>query len=150
VQPFGEARVRRLLGFRGVGLAQTRRFAHVYFGNLSMLDLCFLECLVAARLHDAAPWTKRLRLRLAVAARLRKLRAWARGCPASFEPQYLIARAGLREALALELSSAFVAARGDAADAAESARLREEAASAYARCGAAAKATALGRSLARP
>jgi predicted ATPase len=149
-------------------LAETRRFAHGYFGNLAMLDLCFLECLVAARLHDSASWVRRLWLRGRMALRLRKLRAWSGGCPQNFEPHYLIARAelarvrgkteeaaasfeqaaasarsrgaGLREALALELGSAFAAGHGDAPRAQ---RMREEAVSAYRRCGATAKADAL-------
>jgi predicted ATPase len=149
-------------------LAETARFAHGYFGNLAMLDLCFLECLVAARVHDSASWARRVWLRARMAIRVRKLRAWSRGCPQNFEPHYLIARAelarvrgkseeaaasfeqaaasarsrgaGLREALALELGSAFAAEQGDTARAG---RMREEAVSAYRRCGATAKADAL-------
>jgi predicted ATPase len=149
-------------------LAETRRFAHGYFGSVAMLDLCLLESLVAARLHDSAPWGRRLWLRARMALRLRKLRAWSRGCPQNFEPHYLIARAelarvrgrseeaaasfeqaadsarsrgaGLREALALELGSAFAAGRGDTSRAE---RMREEALLAYRRCGATAKADAL-------
>jgi predicted ATPase len=149
-------------------LAETKRFAHGYFGNLAMLDLCLLECLVAAKLHDSASWARRLWLRWSMSLRLRKLGAWSRGCPQNFEPHYLIARAelarvrgkpqeaaasleqaaasahsrgaGLREAIALELAAVLAAGQGDVARAR---RMKDEAISAYRRCGATAKAEAL-------
>jgi predicted ATPase/tRNA A-37 threonylcarbamoyl transferase component Bud32 len=148
---------------------ETRRFVQAHFGHLTTLDLCFLECLVAAKMHDGASWLKRLRWRWILARGVRKLRAWAAGCPANFEPHYLIARAelarvhgrtaqadayfdaaiasarergaGLREGLALELASLFADRRGDTH---KGARLREEAREAYRRCGATAKANTLG------
>jgi serine/threonine protein kinase len=142
-----------------------RPLAQANFGNPGTVDLCFLEALVGAAAHDAAPWLKRMGLRRAVARRVQKLRGWAQGCAANFEPHYLIARAelaridgdagaagwferavasaraneaGLREGIALELASASAAKSGDPA----AAHLRAEAADAYRRVGATAKADA--------
>jgi hypothetical protein len=146
-------------------LQDARRLVQANFGNPGAVDLCFLEALVAAGAHDAAPWWTRLAVRRAVARRVEKLRRWAAGCAANFEPHYLIARAelariegdwreaeetflraaasaratgaGLREGMALELAGAH-AASGPRPEVAP--RLREDAASAYHRCGATAKA----------
>jgi predicted ATPase len=152
----------------GALLEEARPLAQANFGNPGSVDFCFLEAIVAAAAHDASPLLKRLGLRRAVARRVEKLRAWADGCPANFEPHYLIARAelaricgnaplaadsferaisssranraGLREGMALELASAFAAGRGEASSAE---RLRAEAIDAYRRCAASAKALAL-------
>jgi predicted ATPase len=144
---------------------EARRFEHVYFGYCAMHDFAFLQCLVAARVHDGASWVRRLSLRWAMALHVRKLRAWADGCAANFEPSWLIACAELarvrgqtrlagehldravasackhgnplREGLALELAARLAEHRGDATRAAEA---RDRAADAYRRCGARAKA----------
>jgi serine/threonine protein kinase/predicted ATPase len=148
-------------------LIEARRLAQANFGNPGTVDLCFLELLVAARAHDAAPWWRRLTLRQSVAARAAKLRRWADGCPANFEPHSLVAEAELarlsgdprraeeaftraaasarasgallREAIALELAAAHAGSIASP----EASRRRREAASAYERCGATAKARAL-------
>jgi hypothetical protein len=149
-------------------LAENRRFGQAHFGHLTTIDLCFMQCLVAAKLHDRASWPKRARLRWTIARGVRKLRDWAEACPANFEPHYLIALAELtrvrgdasatesaferaiasarshgavlREGLALELAMAWAAAAGNSARAGQ---LRVEAIDAYRRCGATAKAEAL-------
>jgi predicted ATPase len=149
-------------------IAQQRDLAQGHFGHAAMADLCFLECLVAARQHDGASWPRRLVLRWSMARRVRALRGWARDCPDNFEAHYLIACAELarvrgdgpgasegleraaesarthgsllREGLALELASGLAARTGDAARAD---RLRDQAVDAYERCGATAKAAAL-------
>jgi hypothetical protein len=157
---FGEAPRARAL------IEEARPLSQANFGNPGSVDFCFLQALVAAAMHDAAPWLKRVGLRRTLARRVEKLRAWAQGCAANFEPHYLIARAelarvdgdsgaagwfqravasarangaGLREGIALDLASASAARSGEAS-AAES--LRAEAADAYRRCGATAKAEA--------
>jgi hypothetical protein len=152
-------------------LREARRFEHVYFGYCAMQELCFLECLVAAKMHDRASWVRRHALRWTMARRVRKLQEWAEGCAANFEPAWLIASAELarvrgevqladthlgravtsarthgnplREGLALELASALATRRGDTTRAAKA---REQAVDAYRRCGATAKAELLARS----
>jgi predicted ATPase len=147
---------------------EARSFEHVYFGYCAMHDFCFLQCLVAAKLHDDASWARRPFLRWTMARHVRKLRAWAEGCAANFEPAWLIACAELarvrgetrlardhldravasarahgnplREGLAFELAATLAEHGGDAAGAAEA---RDRAADAYRRCGAAAKAERL-------
>jgi len=149
-------------------VAETRRYPQAHFGHLSTHDLCFLECLIAARAHDTAPWPRRVALRWVMARRLRQLRRWSANCPSNFEPHYLLARAELlrvrggdadpvyreavssarasgalhREALALELAAACAVERGDAA---RGEALKGEAIEAYVRYGAKAKADALSR-----
>jgi hypothetical protein len=148
---------------------EARRLAQANFGNPGAVDFCFLESLVAAALHDSAPWWKRPWLRRSVERGVEKLRVWAGGCPANFEPYHLVAGAelariggdfaraaelferaassarangaGVREGMALELHAALEARRGEST-AAE--RLRRMAADAYLRHGATAKARALG------
>jgi serine/threonine protein kinase len=149
-------------------LVETRKLAQAHFAHLTTLDLCFLECLVAAKLHDRASWWKRARLRWSLARRVRALRTWAAGCPQNFETHYRIALAELtrvrgdawaaetrfeeaiaatrahgsvlREGLALELAMDLARQQGQAAKAAA---LRTEAIAAYRRCGANAKAKRL-------
>jgi predicted ATPase len=149
-------------------LAETRRFGQAHFGHLTTIDLCFQQCLIAAKLHDSASWAKRARLRWTIARGVRKLRSWAEACPENFEPQYRIALAELtrvrgddsateaaferaiasarargavlREGLSLELAMVWAAAAGNGARAEQ---LRVEAIDAYRRCGAMAKAEAL-------
>ena len=138
-------------------LAEARRLAQANFGNPGTVDLCFLEALVGAALHDGAPWARRVGLRRMVARRVAKLRGWAALCPSNFEDHFLIARgeleritgnrgearktfarsaesargngSGLREALALERATAV-------AEAGEVAAGRAAAAAAFERCGA--------------
>jgi hypothetical protein len=149
-------------------LDEQRRYEQTHFAHAAMLDLCFLECLVAAKVHDRASWPRRALLRASIARRVRKLRSWANGCKANFEAHYLIARAELarvrgcvseaeqcleraaassrehgavlREAIAWELASSLAEASGDRARAAER---REAAIDAYRRCGATAKVARL-------
>jgi predicted ATPase len=149
-------------------LVETRKLAQAHFAHLTTLDLCFLECLVAAKLHDRASWWKRARLRFSLAGRVRALRTWARGCPQNFETHYRIALAELtrvrgnareaekrfeeaiavarargsvlREGIALELAMDLAVHEGNDAKAAT---LRGEAIAAYRRCGAVAKAARL-------
>jgi hypothetical protein len=149
-------------------LQEAERGSHVINSLPTMVELCFLQVLVAARLHDSAPLLQRAALRRRVAARIRRLRLWAKSCPENFEAHCLIAlaeaarmggrrrvaqakferaasaarehRSAKREAIALELASRCANGRGDAALAA---RLRGEAARAYRRWGAAAKADGL-------
>src|SRR5205823_4821869 len=71
-------------------LDEARARTQVIFGLPTTVELCLLECLVAARLHDSAHLASRLRLRAQVAKRARRLCAWARCCAANFEPHYLI------------------------------------------------------------
>jgi predicted ATPase len=155
-------------------LEEARTRTRVIFGLPMTAELCFLESLVAARLHDDAPLPTRLRLRAETALRVHRMRAWARRCAANFEAPYLIARAELdriggdaraatatfdrattaarvhhapkREALALELASLHAARRGDTERAA---RLRVEAIDAYRRWGATRKAEELARAAGR-
>jgi hypothetical protein len=149
-------------------LASGRGLEQAHFGHPTSIDLCFLECVVAAKLHDAASWPRRVVLRWKMARCVRRLRAWAESSPWNFEPHHLIARAelarvrgdaaeadaclasaaeavrarggGVREGLALELASENAARRGEGERAAT---LREAALMAYRRCGAEAKARAL-------
>jgi predicted ATPase len=135
----------------------------IVFGLPTAVDLCFLDALVCARLHDTATATARFGLRRRVAKRVASLRGWAQSCAANYEPYHLVALAELarirgdalpaeacferaltasrahkslkREALALDLAAAFFRGRGDPrAD--ERAR---EASDAYRRWGRAAK-----------
>jgi predicted ATPase len=149
-------------------LVETRRLAQAHFAHLTTLDLCFLECLVAAKLHDGASWIERLRLRWTMARRVNALRRWAEGCPANFDSHYRIALAELtrvrgdaegaaqcfeaaiasartygavlREGLALELAMELALGQGNGALAAAR---RAEAVNAYRRCGARAKGARL-------
>jgi predicted ATPase len=149
-------------------LAETRRFGQAHFGHLTTIDLCFQQCLIAAKLHDGASWAKRARLRWTIARGVRKLRSWAEACPENFEPHYLIALAELtrvrgdlsatesaferaiasarargavlREGLSLELAMAWAIGAGNGA---RGEQLRVEAIDAYRRCGAMAKAEVL-------
>jgi predicted ATPase len=148
-------------------LAAGRGLEQAHLGHPTSIDLCFLDCVVAAKLHDTAPWPKRLALRWKMARCVRKLRAWASSSPWNFEPHYLIARAewarvkgdwkeadacltraaegmrtrggGVREGLALELAAANAEKRGEA----RAGELRDAARAAYRKCGAEAKAMAL-------
>jgi hypothetical protein len=159
---FGEIRVAE------EWLDESLRYEHTHFGHAAMLDLCFLECLVAARVHDRASWPRRVLLRTYISLRVRKLEEWARCCPANFEAHHLIARAELsrvrgdlaeaetslkraassarengavlREAIAWELASGAAAAQGDPSRAAGH---RGAAIDAYERCGATAKVARL-------
>jgi serine/threonine protein kinase/predicted ATPase len=151
-------------------LREAAKGAQVISGLPTVFELCLLECLVAARRHDAASAEEKGPLVAGIEARVARLRGWMEVCPANFEPQYLIAQAELarvqtvdgggnvpaayerawtaarkwrapkREAIALELAAAYAAARGEG-ERAEG--LRGEAAAAYARWGATAKAKAL-------
>jgi predicted ATPase len=151
-------------------LRETLRYEQAHFGHPAMLDLCFLECLLASKEHDTAGWLRRVALRWKMSRCVGKLAAWAAGCPANFEAHHLIASAelarargaasqaahlyelavasarrtgaGLREGLALELASAFAAAQEDRGRARD---LQAQAIDAYRRCGAAAKADRLAR-----
>ncbi|HEY2515928.1 MAG TPA: AAA family ATPase [Polyangiaceae bacterium] len=134
----------------------------------TLVELCFLQTLVAARLYTSMEPKARAEEDALLDQRLRKLRAWARSCPANFAAHHLIAagevarargalaeaemnleravtaaqvhRSAKREAIALELASDLAAARGEPARADA---LREEAAAAYERWGARTKAASL-------
>jgi predicted ATPase len=163
---FGSVREARTI------LREAEKRTEGIFGLPTTVELHFLDALVAAREHDLAgtPWLARLGLRLRVHGALRKLKAWARSCPANFEAHALIVEAELarirgqgaradecferatsaarthgsarREALALELSAAHARAAGDTAKAGQR---TTEATSAYERWGALAKVEALQR-----
>jgi predicted ATPase len=149
-------------------LADAKRRTQPIFGLPTTVELHFLDALVAAREHDQAGLTARLGLRLAIAAKARKLRAWARSCSSNFSAHLAIVEGELarvrgraaqarrsferavtaarahddtkRESLALELTAAHERASGDAVAAA---RAATEASRAYLRWGTEAKATAV-------
>jgi predicted ATPase len=149
-------------------LEEARKGMQVIFGLPTTAELCFLEALVAARLHGRASRSQDEGLATVVLERVRKLRKWARTSASNFEAHHLVARGELariqgardeartaferavvaarvhrapkREAIALELASRLAAEAGDDARAAT---LRADATAAYARWGAAAKARTL-------
>ncbi|HEY2517463.1 MAG TPA: AAA family ATPase [Polyangiaceae bacterium] len=151
-------------------LTQANELVQVIFGLPTTVELCLLECLWRARLHASADCARRAQLEAEVTERVARLHAWARGAAANFEPQAQIASAELarmqgkdeeagaaharaldaarasrspkREALALELASRHAQRRGEPGAEA----LRSEAALAYRRWGANAKAEELARS----
>jgi hypothetical protein len=149
-------------------VAELDRGRGVAPGDPIEVEVWFLRALVAARACGAATAAQRARRLPALARAVRRLDAWARGCPANFEPQALVVRAELlrvvgrhreasdayerarlsartygspkREAIACELAMDHASSVGDAA-AAE--RRRALAIDAYRRWGATAKACAL-------
>ena len=165
---FGDVpRARALLG-------EAKKRTQGIFGLPTTVELSFLDALVAAREHDRASPFARFFLRRRVARELRRLRAWARSCPANFDAHAAIVEAELariggqrrapvcferavriardhgdakREALALELWSRWAAQGGDTSTAEARARAAVEA---YRRWGALAKAEALAREVHAP
>jgi predicted ATPase len=151
-------------------LEEAGKRVQVIFSLPTTAELCLLRALVAAKMHDSAPWTKRLQLQLLVASCGRELRENAKSCPENFEAHALLVSAELlrirgageaadaaferavtaarvhrsvkREAFALDLASCHARASGDAARAD---RLRAEAIDAYRRWGAISKADDLSR-----
>src|SRR5262249_47578873 len=125
-------------------LAEAGKRTQGIFAIPTMVELAFLQVLVAARGLDREGPGRRERVRVVaeMAARVHQLRAWARSCPENYEAHALIATAELlrvlgraraaerelrraaavargngsakREAIALELHARIVAARGDA------------------------------------
>jgi hypothetical protein len=149
-------------------LTEAKKRTQGIFGLPTTVELSFLDALVAAREHDTASFLSRFSLRWRVGRELRKLRAWAKSCPANFDAHAAIIEAELarirgqrraaecfgravriakehgdakREALALELW-----ARGEGGAPAARARTAE-AIDAYRRWGALAKADALDRAI---
>jgi serine/threonine protein kinase/predicted ATPase len=144
--------------------------AHVIFGLPTTVELCLLECLVAAKSHARASndqREERARREEEVTARIVRLEKWAQRCAVNFEPHYLLAVAATarmgdavdtaaryeeavvvarlhqsskREAFALELAFTDAAASGRMERASV---LRAEAVRAYRCWGAVAKANAL-------
>ena len=164
---FGERdRAATLIGEAG------RRIERI-FSIPSTVEVCLMEVLVAADRHAGASFAERLRLDWAMRQRLSKLRRWASACPQNFEAQYLLALAerarvhrdrdagahyaravaqarkqgtAMREAMALELQGRFFREQDHHAEAGE---IEREAATAYARWGAQAKADRLRSPLTR-
>jgi predicted ATPase len=143
------------------------------FSIPTTVELCLMECLVAAAATPSSPWGRLRRLRT-MRARLGKLSRWARSCPENFAAQHLIARAeyarvrgdgdagdryeaavaaarrygtALREALALELHGRWLLARGRHAEGRERTRAAIDA---YRRWGAHSKAEAMQHQLDEP
>ncbi len=149
-------------------LAEAGKRTQGIFALPTMVELVFLQVLVAARRYHDAGRVERVRLLARIVDGVRKLRAWARSCPENYEAHALIATAELervlgrdraaersfrraagtarghgsakREAMALELAAGHAAARGDQASAA---RLLKDAAVSYRRWGAVTKADSL-------
>jgi predicted ATPase len=88
-------------------LGEARKRKQAVLATPNLVDAAFVEALVAARVHDAAPLVARARATLKVVSRVRMLRAWAKRCPDNFEVRYLIALGELERI------------RGRAADAAQ-------------------------------
>ncbi len=135
-----------------------------------MVELCLLECLVAAKVHEGATAEERPQLANEVRGRVRRLRTWARNCAVNFEPHYRLGLAELvrlrgadratslayeravlaaqvhgspkREAFAFELAAAHAGRQGDGERAKRLGRL---AAAAYGRWGARARASVIER-----
>jgi hypothetical protein len=137
-------------------------------GTPATADIWLLSALIAARGYENASVAGRVERVVQVARAARKLGAWARNCPETFEPHATIARAELarirrgvakaaeayeraiavarmydapkREAIACELAGRHARARGSRTDAE---RYRRMAIEAYRRWGATAKARML-------
>ena len=165
---FGDVRRARAL------LVEAKKRTQGIFGLPTTVELSFLDALVAAREHDSGSLLARFLLRRRVGRELRRLRAWARSCPANFDAHAAIVEAELarmggqrrasacferavriakehgdakREALALELWSKWAEEGGDSSTA--EGRMGE-AIDAYRRWGAVAKAEALAREVNAP
>jgi tetratricopeptide (TPR) repeat protein len=146
-------------------LAGAEARSDVTFSSALAVELRFLRALVDARRARVSGIALGFGLRRSVAASVRKLQRWAQSSPANYQAHFLIARAELarieghiedaekyfaqavtsarahaapkREAIALELAAECARSRGDGARAAQ---LLREAAEAYRKWGADAKA----------
>jgi predicted ATPase len=149
-------------------VAEMHRRIHAAFAKPELADIWFTSALVAARGCDGATAEGRAERLVQVGRASRKLDAWARSCPANFEPHAAIVRAELlrlaapapiaaaayetaiaaarrhgqpkREAIACELAERHARTMGDALAARQ---YRRAAVDAYRRWGATAKAEML-------